>query len=140
MLGDVVLGAAAFVGAGVEFAVHWEDVGREVEHQRVRAFGDEVDGEIVDRLRLAERLVQRLEVRALLQPIEGPHHVLRRECTAGVELHPFAQMEPRGALVDLLPVRCQPGLERKVLAEAQQRIEGQMRELERGARQLLVRI
>ena len=49
-------------------------------------------------------------------------------------------MEPRGALVDLLPARGQPGLEREVLAEAQQRIEGQMRELERGARQLLVRV
>ena len=138
MLGDVVLGAAALVGAGVEFAVHGKDVGREVEHQRIRAFGDEVDGEIVDCLRFAERLVQRLEVRALLQAIEGPHHVRGGERAAGVELHAFAQMKARGALVDLLPARGKPGLEREVLAETQQRIEGQMRELERGARQLLV--
>ena len=138
MLGDVVLGAAALVCAGVEFAIHGEDVGREIEHERIRAFGDEVDGEVVDRLRFAERLVERLEVRALLQPIERPHHVRGGERAAGVELHALAQMETRGALVDLLPACRKPRLERQVLAEAQQRIEGQMRELERGACQLLV--
>ena len=57
-----------------------------------------------------------------------------------MELHPFAQMKARGALVDLLPALGKPRLEREVLAEAQQRIEGEMGELERGARQLLMRI
>src|SRR5512145_301003 len=57
-----------------------------------------------------------------------------------MKLHAFAQMEPRGALVDLLPAFGKAGLEREVLAEAEQGIEGQMRELERGTCQLLVGI
>ena len=140
MLDDLILWPAALVGAGVEFAIHREDVGREIEHQRIRALGDQIDGEIVDCLRLAERFEQRLEVWALLQPIERPHHVLGRERAAGMEAHPFPQMKARGALVDLLPAFGKPRLEREVLAEAQQGIEGEVRELERGARQLLMRI
>jgi hypothetical protein len=57
-----------------------------------------------------------------------------------VEVHPFPQVKARGALVDLLPTLGKPRLEREVLAEAQERIEGEVRELERGARQLLMRI
>ena len=49
MLDDQVLGPPALVGAGIELAVHREDVGGKVEHQRIRAFGHEIDGEVVDR-------------------------------------------------------------------------------------------
>ena len=57
-----------------------------------------------------------------------------------MEAHPFPQMKARGALVDLLPAFGKPRLEREVLAEAEQGIEGEVGELEGGARQLLMRI
>ena len=140
MLDDLVLGPAALVQFRIKRAVHGEDVGGEIEHERVRALGDEVDGQVVDHPRPLERLEQGLEVGALLQPIEGPHHVLRRKRAAGVEMHAFAQVEARGAGVDHLPALGQPRLEREILAEADQRIEQQMGELERGAGELLMRV
>src|SRR5262249_62094841 len=66
--------------------------------------------------------------------------VFGRERSAGMEMHAFAQMKARGALVDLLPALRQPRLERQVLAKAQQWIECEVRELKSGARQLFVRI
>ncbi len=133
MLDDGILRLPALVGARIELAVHREDVGGEVEHQRIRPLGDEIDGQIVDGARLAERLEQRLEVGALLQPVEGPHHVLGRERAARLELDAFAQVEARGALVDLLVALGEPRLDGEVLAEPDQRVEQEMRELERGA-------
>lgn len=76
MLDDRVFRAPALVQAGIERPVHREDIGREVQHERIRALGHEIDGEAVDGPRLAEGLEQGLEVGALLQPVEGPHHVL----------------------------------------------------------------
>ena len=55
-------------------------------------------------------------------------------------MHAFAQVKARGALVDLLPALGEPRLEREVLAEPDQRIEQEMRELQRGARELLMRV
>ena len=132
-LHDRVLGFPALISAGIELAVHREDVGGEVERERIRPLGDEIDGQIVDGLRLAERLEQRLEVWTLLQPIERPHHVGGGERAARLELHPLAQMKARGPLVDLLPALGQPRLEREVLLEPDQRIEQEMGQLERGA-------
>src|SRR4029077_7833972 len=88
----------------------------------------------------SERLEQCLEVRALLQAHEGPDHVLGRELAPRVEMNAFAQVEPRGALVDLLPAGGKPRLQSEVLAEAQQWIEGEVGKLKRGAGELLMRI
>ena len=95
---------------------------------------------VVDGARFGERLEQRLEVGTLLQPVEGPHDVVGRKRASGLELHAFAQVEARGALVDLLVALGEARLDREVLAEPDQRIEQEMRELERGARQLLMRV
>ena len=60
MLDDVVLRLPSLIAAGIELAVHGEDVGGEVEHQRIGPLGDQIDGERIDRPRLAERLEQSL--------------------------------------------------------------------------------
>src|SRR4029079_12817260 len=91
------------IGAGIEFAVHGKDVSRKVERERIRPLGKQIDRQIVDRLRLAARLEQRLEIGTLLQPIERPHHVGGGERTARLKLHSLAQMKARSPLVDLLP-------------------------------------
>ena len=49
-------------------------------------------------------------------------------------------MKARGALVDLLVALGEARLDREILAEPDQGIEQEMRHLERGARQLLMRI
>ena len=140
VLDDGVLGMPVLVGAAIERAVHGKDVGGEVEHQRIRALGDQIDGQIVDRLGADERLEQRLEVRALLQAVHRPHHVLGGKRAAGLELHPLAQMKPRGAVVDRLVALGEARLDGEVLLEADQGIEQEMRHLQRRAGQLLMRI
>ena len=67
------------------------------------ALGDDIDGDGRRPRGLAERLEQRLEVGALLEPLEGPHHVVGRQLAARLKLHAVAQMKARGALVDLSP-------------------------------------
>ena len=63
----------------------------------------------------------------LLQAIERPDDVFNRERATGMEVHGFSQVKARGAVIGLLPTCREPRLEREVLPEAQQWIEGEVR-------------
>ena len=76
----------------------------------------------------------------LLQAIERPDDVFNRERATGMEVHGFSQVKARGAVIGLLPTCREPRLEREVLPEAQQWIEGEVGKLKRSACELLMGI
>ena len=123
MLGDLGL-------ALVELAVHREDVGGVVQHQRERPVGDDIDGVVVDHVHRHEGHEDALEVGRGFQPLEGPFHIRRGQRVARVELDPLAQLEAHGGVVQALPALGDAALEAQVLGPADQRIEQHVAELQ----------
>ena len=124
----------------VELAVHGEDVGGVVQHQRERPVGDDVDGVVVDHVHRHEGHEDALEVGRAFEPLEGPQHIGRGQGVAGVELDPLAQVEAHGGGVETLPALGDAALEAQRLGPAHQRIEQHVRKLQGAAGELLVRV
>ena len=140
VLDDGALVVAVGIGAGVKLAVQREDVGRRVQHQRVRSGGDQVDGVVVNHIQRGEVGENTLEVRAFLEAVEGPLEIVCGHRVAAVELDALAQTETHRGGIEALKAGRQTWFERQFLGPANQWVERHVRQLQYTTRQLLVNI
>ncbi|CRZ91668.1 Uncharacterised protein [Vibrio cholerae] len=117
-------------GAGVELAVHRENVGRHVFNQRVSASRFDFDGVIIHLSQRDQRFKNPFKIRRFFQTIERPYHIIRGKIIARVELHAFAQSETHGFVIHTLPRFGQTRFKFHFLCKANKWIKDHVRQLQ----------